>query len=60
MDPFKIGLRNLIGITAPGAIVLLALGYGLLSLVRVINPGLPILTQLKDGQWFALWSPSSW
>lgn len=51
MDPFKMGLRNLIGITAPGAIVLLALTYGLFGVALVLEASSP-LVQLKDAQWF--------
>lgn len=51
MDPFKMGLRNLIGITAPGAIVLLALTYGLLGVALVLDASSQ-LNQLKDAQWF--------
>ena len=53
MDPFKLGLRNLIGITAPGAIVLLALAYGLIGVVLVLEIKSSPLGSLKDAEWFA-------
>jgi len=55
VDPFKIGLRNLIGIMAPGAIVLLALAYGLTGVVLVLdNSASSYLSLLKDMQWFVI------
>jgi len=45
------GLRNLIGITAPGAIVLLALTYGLFGVALVLDASSQLI-ELKDAQWF--------
>lgn len=54
MDPFKIGLRNLIGITAPGAIVFLALVLGLSTASIVVDPSASPMSMLKDTQWFVI------
>jgi hypothetical protein len=54
MDPFKIGLRNLIGITAPGAIVVLALMYGGINAALLFGHLTDSSGHLKDLQWVFL------
>ena len=51
MDPFKMGFRNLVGITAPGAIVLLAVTYGLVCATVVLDAS-SLFMYLKDAQGF--------
>src|ERR1044072_7517798 len=54
MDLFKLGLRNVLGITLPGAIVVFILFYILFSTAFALNQPLIILAWTKDQQFLIL------
>lgn len=51
MDPFKMGFRNLIGITAPGAIIVLTVIYGGASALVVLGKPSIEVEQIRELQW---------
>jgi hypothetical protein len=50
MDLFRLGLRNILGITMPGALLVLILCYVLLSVLYFLNQPLKFLSSVKDSE----------